>query len=196
MIHFVVNLARVREHWKLKFGTDAVAKASIMQAESLRTQMEQNWRDKESIILSSLKRITGLDTAGSFTAYVMPAELEIGHYLDEKNIEWGYPNLYENYSLIGIAHELIHCLTHHFYTSLSDDDKWLFHSIIYLSADEEIRFILNGKDDYFSSPIIATYHERLLATAKRILPYWKEHIASPSGKDIYTLFRDLQEKNV
>ncbi len=192
-IKFSVDSQRVKNHWVSKYKQEDLAPEVSAQTELFRKSVEQKWGKREMEVLSLIEKFTGLDIAGHFSVFILPPELEMAQYIDEENIEWGYGELYPNSIVVGLAHELIHCLTHDFYSTLSDDDKWIFHALIYLSADEELRFTLNGRAEYFTSPVLDTYHERLIETAKRILPFWKEYLSNPKGENIINLFEKIKD---
>ena len=191
-IQFLVHKTRIEKYWIAKFNVNAVPRDVFIQTAARRRVIQGKWIEKEKIVISNLERITGIHAEGDFNVFVLPVELGIGHYLDKENIEWGYAELYENYSVIALAHELLHCLTHDFYSTVSDNNKWLFHALIYLSTDEELCFVLNGKSEYFSSPIADVYHPRLIATARNILPHWKTYRTNSQGRSIIDFCKEQQ----
>ena len=191
-IRFAIDPARIADHWSQKFPSRPLPADILVTTGELRSGTERNWKSLEGKILPHIESVTGLKGEGTIRIFMLPTELDIGHYLDKETVEFGHGDLYPHYTMIGISHEIIHCLTHDFYAELSDDDKWLFHALVYLSADEEIRFLLNGKSDYFSSPVIETYHKRLLSSARLALPYWIEHMKDPQKESLYELFHRIK----
>ncbi len=193
-INIAADPERIKRHWSAKYAGENPTSEIIAQAEIFGDELDQAWKQSQETILSTIERITGLPVVGEFTVFVLPPELQEAQYLDATTIEWGYAEAYENSMVIGIAHELIHCVTHDFYSPLSDDEKWIFHALVYLSADEEVRFALNGRSEYFDLPTIGDYHERLIKTAKMILPLWKEHLENSQRSSLIAFFHELSNK--
>ena len=189
-----VDRPRIKEHWAAKFQKDCPEEI-FLNAQTFKETVENKWNQKQEIVIHKVEEMVGIDVAGTFNVFILPSELEEAQYLDEKTIEWGFSESCPNSIVIGLAHEIIHCITHDFYSTLSDDDKWFFHALVYLSADEEIRFVLNGKSEYFDSLVLHTYHPRLIETARNLLPYWKEYIANRNCRTIIDLFRELKSKS-
>ena len=189
-IQFLVDKEKVRGKWFLKYH-EKPEERILIETENFCREIEDKWKAKETLVSSAFKKITGIELRGEFIVFVFHPDLEMAEYLDARTIEWGYKEFYPNYLVIGIAHELLHCITHDFYTKLTDDEKWIFHSLVYLAIDEDLRFLLNGKAEYFSSSIIYTYHRKLIVTAKNILPKWEEYTANTNSKNIIDLYREL-----
>jgi hypothetical protein len=192
-IQFAVNKEKIKNNWFLKYRKTP-EESIYTETENFCHEIEEKWKEKEVLICSACKNITGIEFQGDFLIFVFHPDLEIAEYVDTQTVKWGYRELYSNYIVIGIAHELLHCVTHDFYTKLDDGGKWLFHSLVYLSIDEELRFILNGKDEYFSSPIINTYHKKLISTAKKILSKWKKYMVDANPKNIIDFYKQISSE--
>ena len=154
------------------------------EAEDFRLLTQHRWEESGGEIIPQIEEITGLSIRGIFNIFTLLPGLEMGQYLDAQNIEWGLDELFPNYTTIGIAHELLHCVTHEFYDKLPDDEKWIFHAIVYLSADEELFRRIDASHEYFTSSILATYHPRLIESARHIFPYWQERMSNMQRKNI------------
>ena len=148
------------------------------------------WKTKEARLIKELNLVTGLTPEGTYTVYALHPRLEEGQYIGKREIEWAYDDLYPNYMILGITHELLHCLTHDFYQSLSDDEKWVFHAMVYLSVDEEMYKRMNSVKEYFSSPILNSYHPRLITTARSILPYWEKRVQENFSGNLYDFYKE------
>jgi hypothetical protein len=190
-IQFITDKEKLENLWFSKYHKKPEEKV-FSETENFCREIETKWKEKEVIVLSLFKKITGLKLDGDFTVFVFHPKLEMAEYKDANTVYWGYGELYSNYIVVGITHELLHCLTNDFYIKLSDDEKWIFHALIYLSNDEELRFGLNGKDGYFTSPIIGTYHKKLTETTKNMLPYWKEYMNEKNSKNIIEFYEKVK----
>ena len=156
-------------------------------------QLEKIWQESSEHI-KSYEDIIKLNTNAEATVLVLHQDLETGSYIGDNIIEWGNPDLYEKYQLIGLCHELLHLLTEQQYIeSKTEEDKWLLHSLIYLSADEELRQTINERNGYFMSGVIEKYHPLLISTAKESLPFWKKYIGEHSHSDIVELYESMRK---
>jgi hypothetical protein len=189
-VKFVFDPARVKVKWAHKFP-ESFSDVIIEESEGYKSLVEKKWLESEEFLLEQLALITGLHPTGTYTVYTLHPNLEEGQYLSEHEIEWGYADLYPKYIILGLTHELLHCITHNFYEPLSDDEKWVFHALVYLSVDEELYRMLNSESEYFSCPILSTYHPRLIETAQCILPYWKERMQNDERENLYDFYKKL-----
>ena len=194
-IRFLVDNQKIKRYF-LKRGVKNVPKGIFLETEKFKKTIESKWNKKESVILTVFRRITGIKLEGKFVVSVLHPSLEIAQYNDKQNIEWGYDELYPNYIIIGLSHELLHCLTHDFYITLTDGQKWVFHAIIYLSINEKLRFKLNGESNYFSMPRIETYHKRLIKIAKNILPYFLKYTTENRQKNIFDFYNSVRKMKI
>lgn len=169
-----------------------IYKTPFYGSDAFKASITEKWNTHGSRIVSLLEEITGMSIEGEFNVHLLNPKLESAQYLNETDIEWGYDELFPNYSIIGLAHELLHCLTHEFYTRLSDDEKWLFHSLVYLSADEELYRYFTSNAEYFTTPILSTYHPRLIETARKVLPEWRKRMSDPQRKNLIEFFEELR----
>jgi hypothetical protein len=190
-IHFLLDQERIVRHWIKKFGTHPEEKI-FSNTEKWKNEVGHGWSLHEKHIFESVKTITGLSIDRNIDVYILPAELKEAQYLNEHEVEWGYPEQYPNSISIGLSHEFLHCATDGFYQNLSYEEKWVFHAIIYLSIDEELRCILQEGGKYFDLPTIHEYHPQLIEHAKKILPDWKTRMAKSQKEDIVTFFLSNQ----
>ena len=195
-VKFIIDESKLEHFWALKHGTESLPKDFLLETEKFKKTVELKWKEKEELISLAFQELTGIRLEGEFVVFVLHPVLEIGQYDNEHDIEWGYDELFPNYIVMGIAHEILHCLTHAFYMTLTDDQKWIFHALIYLAIDEELRSKLNGEGEYFSSPIVDTYDKRLIQTAKNILPYHKKYIAESGLKNIFHFYEQISKLNL
>jgi len=185
--------ATVNKIFELIFQSEIFKKA-YLETQNYKDRLEKVWSENTPYILE-YEKIIGLQPSAEATVLVLHPELETGSYISDNIIEWGYPDLYDNFQLIGLCHEFLHVLTEKQYEMAeTEDEKWLMHSLIYLSADEELRLRINKDSDYFTSSIVNTYHPRLIETAKRSLPTWKQYVANKREKDVIELYENLRKK--
>lgn len=153
-----------------------IFKKVYLETEAYKNKLEEIWRENNSY-LKEYKNIIRLKKSIEVTVLVLHPSLGVGSYINDNTIEWGSPDFYKNYQFIGLCHELLHVLTEEqFLETGTEDEKWLLHSLIYLSTDEELRLKLNGGTEYFIPSIVETYHPHLIEIAKKLLPVWKKYI--------------------
>ncbi len=157
-------------------------------------RLEKIWSDNSEHI-KEYENIIKLNVDAQATVLVLHQEIETGSYIGNNIIEWGNPDLYENYQLVGLCHEFLHVLTERQYNETkTEEDKWLLHSLIYLSADEELRQVINGRNGYFMSGVVERYHYLLIETAKTSLPSWKEYAHEHEYSNIVALYESMRKK--
>ena len=167
-----------------------IFKQVLAATEKYRNDLEQIW-EKHTTFREEYAGIIRLETSVSAETLVLSPELETGSYISNNIIEWGNPDLFENYQFIGLCHEFLHILTEkQFLESKTEEDKWLLHALIYLSADEELRVRMNG-GEYFASGSVDKYHPRLIETAQKYLPAWRTYITAAKGS-ILDLYEELR----
>lgn len=180
-LDFIIDEERV-----LRYAEDAKEIAAlpkqqlVSETEAFRSRLMTSWREKESLVLSELERITGMRLAGDFTVFVLHPKSGTGYVHDEKSLVWGLEEPVPSFSLYGIAHELLHCVTDVFFGNLSEKDQLKFHAIVHLSADEELRRVIAG-GEYFDMPFLRKYDSPLIAQARKLLPAWKKFQANRNG---------------
>jgi hypothetical protein len=173
------------------FASDVFMKA-YLETETYRARLEKIWADGSEYI-KKYEKVIKLNVNAEATVLVLHQSIETGSYIGKNIIEWGNPDLYENYQLIGLCHEFLHVLTEKQYNETkTEEDKWLLHSLIYLSADEELRQVINGENGYFMSGVVDRYHPLLIETAKRSLPYWEKYVKGESRSNIVDLYESLR----
>lgn len=173
-----------------------VFKKAHLETEDYRNRLEKIWSENVSYI-EEYEKIIGLNVSSSAQVLVLHQDTETGSYIGDNIIEWGNPDLYENYQLIGLCHEFLHVLTEKQYNeSKTEEEKWLLHSLIYLSADEELRLKINGDNGYFKSGVVDKYHHLLISVAESSLPFWKQYMSGEKGKDVIGLYESLRKNNI
>lgn len=195
-IKFIVDEAYLKKAWIESFPDGIWSQSILEETKVFLKELQAAWQKDESRITSLLEEVSGISFEGAFTVLVIHPSLEIGEYIDETSLRWGYKDMFPGYMTLGVAHELLHCLTHNYYIALKEDEMWLFHSLVYLTVDEELYKRLYNKRTYFSSPIVDTYHPRLIETARTILPEWKKYMKSRKTKSIYKLFESIQKNTL
>ena len=172
-----------------------VFKKVYAETEDYKNRIENLWTENTTYV-EEYENIIRLNTSAKATILVLHPEIETGSYIGDSIIEWGNPDLYDNYQLVGLCHEFLHVLTEkQFDESKTEEDKWLLHSLIYLSADEELRLRINGDNGYFMSGVVETYHPRLIEMAKKCLPAWKRYIYDKEEGSIIDLYENLRKNS-
>jgi len=191
-LKFSTDVTKLKEYWTSKYRIDEIPSNVIIETKKFCALVEKKWTDQELIACPLFEEITGMQLDGEISVFIVHPDLATAQYTDARTIEWGYRELYPQYIAVGLSHEILHCLTHDFYVALSDDQKWVFHACIYLAIDEELRMRLTKNDAYFSSPILDTYHPRLIHIAKDLLPKWKAHILAKERGTIIDFYKNLK----
>jgi len=171
-----------------------IFKKVYFETEEYKKRLEKVWLEGNKYI-EEYEKIIALDTSSEATILVLHQEIETGSYIGEGVIEWGNPDLYSNYQLIGLCHEYLHSITEKQYNETkTEEEKWLLHSIIYLSADEELRLKINGDNGYFKSGVVNLYHPLLIKTAEQVLSSWKEYMINHTSENIVELYEKLRKQ--
>lgn len=164
------------------------------ETEEYKIRIEREW-DENSTHVEFYESLIGGGVTTNAEVFVLHPQMETGSYMGENVIEWGNPDFYPNYQVIGLCHEFLHAVTEkQFNETRNEDEKWLLHALIYLSADEELRQKMNGGGEYFPEAITVQYHPRLIETAKSYLPEWKSYIEGRNGRTIVNLYEALREQ--
>ena len=142
------------------------------ETEEYKRWLEKEWGRNESKILGWIHEITRLDLPHKkITVYVTHPKLYNGKALWEKEkICWGHPEKWKNYSIIYLAHELMHIIIK------DKGDQNIMHTLIQLTTDNEIRTRLNKKAKYFKQGKFNIGHPHLLPLEKKILPSWRKYL--------------------
>lgn len=104
---------------------------------------------------------------------VLHPAMNVGSYMGNHIIEWGYPDQYPNSQVVGLAHEVLHCLTDDVARQSGSQGKWVLHALIYLAANEALRCQLNSQSVFFEAEIIRDFDARLIAIARDLEPCWR-----------------------
>lgn len=179
------------------FASDVFNK-TLAETEAYRLLLETLWQKNRETI-EDFEKIIRLDTSREGVVLVLPPTLETGSYLGEGIIEWGNQDIAPHYQLYALCHEYLHLITEDlFQTSNTEEEKWLLHALIYLSADEELRLSLlddvSDEKQYFVSHLTALYHPRLIKVARSLLDPWKEYMLDTS-ENFIDLYESLRRKN-
>ena len=105
--------------------------------------VKTQWRKNEKRATSLLQELSGLPLPQhTVTVNITHPKLRNGVTFDDKNIVWGHSEDFRNYSTVYICHEILHIMT-------KNNNSDIFHAVIELLADNEIRIRLNKKGRYF-----------------------------------------------
>ncbi len=164
------------------------------ETEEYRCRVEREWEENRSHV-EVYEALIGIGATTKAEVLVLHPEMETGSYLGGGVIEWGNPDFYPNYQTIGLCHEFLHLLTEtQFKETKNENEKWLLHALIYLSADEEVRRRMSGDGEYFRVELVRQYHPRLIETARTHLSEWKSYIEGQNGRDIVELYETLRRR--
>lgn len=154
------------------------SKRLFEQIEQYQKWIRKEWKQKGRKVLSELKKITGLSLGlKKVTVYLTHPNLYNGVNFPEKNIIcWGHPEEWENYSLVYLAHEILHL---ELFKKFKNEK--IGHALIELAVDNELRIRLNGKGVYFKEKGKRIGHPSLRKLEKKLLPFWKEYLREKSS---------------
>lgn len=156
--------------------------------------LKKEWEKKESFIFNYFKNILGLKIPDyKINVHVFHPKLHRGNSnFKARIIQWGHSEDWKNYSVVYLAHELLHILA---------DKKCaeMMHALIELAADNELRIRLNKQGEYFKEGAEDIGHPELRKLEKKILPDWKEFLENKvlenkGGKNIIELEKQIQKK--
>ena len=135
--------------------------------------IKKEWRKKESLVMSYIKETLRIPIIkGTITIYIYHPKLSEGRaYYKDRVILWGHKELWENYSIVYITHEILHILLNGVCK-----DKNITHALIELATDNELRTKLNPDDVYFTKNGIYQGHEYQKKLVKKIYPDWKRFL--------------------
>jgi hypothetical protein len=142
-----------------------------------KNKCELEWNDSLEKTEGLIKKLAQLDLNREMQVFVVHHDLSEGMYLGEGEILWGHQDIWPNYSVIYLWHEVLHE-----YLGYGD----VSHALIQMITDNELRKQLNG-DSY--PPFEG--HPYLFDLMNKILPLWNEYLNSP---DDQKNFKDLYRK--
>lgn len=192
-ITFSTDNVQIIQRWHEKFLSN-IDEDTLSSAEKFKNEIKEQWESREVEIIKAIENISGLKVEGEFNVFIFPQDLWDTRYIDENNIEWGYANVFDNCTSIGIAKEIVHCLIHKFKKDIPEYGTYPVHALPLL-ASEEIRFVLNGESEYFNTQIVEDYDPKIVEMAKQILPYWKTRNDS-RPQNIIEFFDSIKDRNL
>jgi hypothetical protein len=153
-------------------------------------QIKTAWESAYGIVAPFLELLAGAHKANTFNVSILPPELGEGSYLGHNLIEWGHPEIYPGYSVVGIAHEIMHGIASSI--DCDNNDQWFLHGLIYLLADEQLRLRLIPDSEQFDPRVTKHYNARLIAIASEIAksPGWVNKADDLSIAELFSNVRD------
>ncbi|MCB0330558.1 MAG: hypothetical protein KDD70_12865 [Bdellovibrionales bacterium] len=148
----------------------------------LRTEVDSEWRQNAARSTALMREVTGFEFGqDTYRVFVTHPSMRNGAYFGNQEIAWGGMNEWPNYRTVYLWHEILH------------DEKWLGtgelnHAVLELVADNELRVRLNGGE---YPPWEG--HPSLTPIRERILPQWREYLASP-GKDLRAFLAKVSDQ--
>jgi hypothetical protein len=172
----------------------AAFRRAYVETQIYRRSLLRSWQQHETTAAHFMSQTLGVEDDRCLSVVVVHPHLLIGSYLGSNEIEWGYPELYKNYQVVGLVHEMLHAVTEKIAIKATEEDKWRLHAIIYLAANEEFRMIISPySGGYFPRRIVKHYDRRLIAHARRLLPQWKAQVAT-RRKGMVELFDEVTRR--
>lgn len=136
-------------------------------------KIENEWRKKEQFIQTYIQDVLHIpEQKKTITIYIFHPRLSEGRaYYKDQVVLWGHKELWENYSMIYITHEILHVLLDGICKN-----REITHALIELAIDNELRIRLNPNDTYFIKNKKYQGHTHQKKLVKKIYPYWKEFL--------------------
>ena len=139
----------------------------------------EQWENNRERTTQIVRDLTGFDLDRAFVVYITHPSLRNGHLIDDAHIAWGHHEDWPNYTTVCLWHEILHA-----YFERND----LNHALIQFIADNELRVQLNGGT---YPPFIG--HSHLFPLMERLLPKWKQHLATKPPRDLAALQRVVED---
>ncbi|MFA7201685.1 MAG: hypothetical protein WC099_01690 [Candidatus Paceibacterota bacterium] len=154
------------------FRTTAFKKIE-RETETYLQKIENQWRKKEPLIKTYIKDVLRIpEIKETVTVYIFHPKLSEGRaYYKDHAILWGHKELWENYSIVYITHEILHILLNGICRN-----KTITHALIELATDNELRVRLNPQDIYFMKDGVYQGHKYQEKLVKKIYPSWKKFL--------------------
>lgn len=171
------SIASLSKEMEVFFSSIKESKEYIKILDQTKERLEfcnKQWEKNLPLTLKTMEELSGFEFSNVYTIYIIHPAFTGGRYLGNRKILWGGLEEWNNYTTGYAWHEILHN-----YFGRSDLD----HALIQLMTDEELRVRLNGGS---YPPYVG--HNDLYPLMDKILPYWKEYLAS-KDKNILK-FRD------
>ena len=152
-------------------------------SERHRHNISEQWRRKRELVSAHIVELYDHPDVGAFTIFVTDTALHEGSYLGNGEIEWGIPEIYPDYNVVGIAHEIMHALTEKLASSKDEEFRWKLHAMIYLSIDEDLKLKIHRKAVRFDPVVTRHFDRRLISLAKTLDQSWRQYRAN-GGSDL------------
>lgn len=151
---------------------------------------KKRWDEKKVDILKFITAVSGITIPKkTVTVFINHPKAGGGEaYSQSDALRWGHQEDWPNYTVIYLAHELLHILTKK--KQIRDD---IMHSLIELMIDNELRILLSGKGEYFS----VEGHTHLRELERALFPVWQEYLAGKlKVKNIFELEKYIIKKGI
>lgn len=149
---------------------------------------KKRWDAEEAKIFQFITEVAGI-TLPTITVKVFINHPKTGGgqaYPENNAFRWGHSEDWPNYTVVYLAHELMHILT-----KKQQKDEKIMHSLIELMTDNELRIRLSGGGEYFT----IDGHAYIKELVRIILPIWKDYLAGKSrAKNIFELEKYIVKK--
>ncbi|OGM94667.1 hypothetical protein A2524_02065 [Candidatus Wolfebacteria bacterium RIFOXYD12_FULL_48_21] len=151
---------------------------------------KKRWNAKEVEIFQFITKVAGITLpAKTVKVFINHPKTGGGQAYSENNaLRWGHSEDWPNYTVVYLAHELMHILT----KKQQKTDKTM-HSLIELMTDNELRIRLNGEGDYLT----IDGHAYIKELVQKILPIWQDYLAGKlKAKNIFELEKYIIKKGI
>lgn len=163
-------------------------KRILSETEKYKKWLEKEWVKNEKKVFSYFQDTLGLKIPDDkITVYVFhPKSCHGRADRQTKTILWGHHEDWKSYSVVYLAHELLHIIADKNYTKT-------MHAIIELATDNELRIRLNKQGQYFKEGKFEIGHKYLKSLKKQILPQWQKFLENREKRNIIDLEKELLE---
>ena len=152
----------------------------LTQTKQRLAECRDQWRRNYETTFALMKGITGIPFRHSFSIYIIHPGIPSGCNMTERRICWGGEEKKKNWTTVYLWHEILH--------SYLIDPTYLGHALIEIATDNELRHLINGRNDPEWGG-----HEECSEIKKLIASDWKAYIASPK-KNIVEFYQELCKK--
>jgi len=147
--------------------------------------VKNQYQKKKKEALKNLQEISGLPIPKhKIIVYITHPKSHNGKIINQNIIVWGHTEDWENYTIVYLSHELLHIMT---WPKHLQEGYDIFHAIICLAANNELRIRLNRKGSYFREGKFYTEYPEIVRLEKKILPYWEKYLDGKLGRNILEL---------
>lgn len=157
-------------------------KRIVLETKKYKQFVANQWDANKNIVFKTLEELIGFALPKkTITVLITHPKLHNGISLSNRNIiGWGHKEDWKNYSVVYLAHEIMHSVMTEKLGQLGRNE--ISHAIIELITDNELRIRLSNKGIYFKENKMEVGHPDLRSIEKKILPAWKKYLKKKDKK--------------